>query len=63
MRSFSLIRASLSVIELVDVLHKMAERNSETTYKKCSAYLDLFKVRSHTKNVSGLRIEAEVGNH
>lgn len=64
MKSFSLICASLSVIEPVDELHKKTERRrrSETTSKKHLAYLDLFKVRYHTRRFSNLRIEAEVEN-
>lgn len=64
MKSFSLICASLSVIEPVDELHKKTERRrrSETTSKKHLVHLDLFKVRNHTRSFSHSRIEAEVGN-
>lgn len=61
MKSFSLISASLSVIEPVDELHKKAW-GSETSFKKHLAYFNSLKVRNCTKLFSYLRIEEEIEN-
>lgn len=63
MKSFSLISASLSVIEPVDELHKKAwGRRSETSFKKHLAYFNSLKVRNCTKLFSYLRTEEEIEN-